>query len=273
MKKNTGIRRGKNRLMKTLRLYWSRSKPNFGDCLSPIICEMEAGCRMVYAKKNRCDLVAVGSLLDRFHEHVFHRKIHVWGTGFIEEQASRKARFHYHALRGKSSASLLKGCDVQIFGDPGLLADRIWPELKVRPKKYRVGVIPHYEDRSLPRLKEFVNAIPGAKVIDVFDEVRGVLRMIAECEFIYSSSLHGLIVADAFGVPNAWVKLSDRVRGDDFKFIDYYSAFGWEREQVNPVDLLSGVESKYIESLMQRYSRTGIEMLKDNLSAAFPFRP
>ena len=51
-----------------------------------------------------------------------------------------------------------------------------------------------------------------------------VIHEIAKCEHILSSSLHGLVVADALGIPNGWIKLSDRVVGDGFKFKDYGTA-------------------------------------------------
>jgi len=89
--------------MKTLKLYWSRSKPNFGDAMSPLICERLAGCPVVYAAKRRCDMVALGSLLDRFKERLFHPRIHVWGTGFIETGSPRKSRFHYHAFAASTA--------------------------------------------------------------------------------------------------------------------------------------------------------------------------
>ena len=36
-----------------------------------------------------------------------------------------------------------------------------------------------------------------------------------------SSSLHGLIAADAYGIPNARINLTGRLVGGDFKFEDY----------------------------------------------------
>ena len=37
---------------------------------------------------------------------------------------------------------------------------------------------------------------------------------------------HGLIVADSFHVPNMHVVFDERLKGDGYKFDDYYSAYG-----------------------------------------------
>jgi hypothetical protein len=257
--------------MKKLKLYWSRSKPNFGDVMSPIICERLARRPVVYASKRHCDLVAMGSLLDRFKERLFHARIHVWGTGFIEEKRPRKSRFHYHALRGRHSARLIKGLVLDTYGDPGLLADVLWPELRKVTKRYRVGIVPHYEDRDDPKVKAIANQLFQCTVIDVFDDVTEVLRQIASCEFVLSSSLHGLIVADAFGTPNAWIKVSDKVRGDDFKFYDYYSIYDLDRDMAPfPVERIS---ERDIRRATEEYSRPGVDDIKYNLIRAFPFKP
>jgi len=239
--------------------------------MSPLICERLAGRPVVYAAKRRCDMVALGSLLDRFKERLFHRRIDVWGTGFIESGSPRKSRFHYHAIRGKHSAGRLQGPAIETFGDPGLLADVLWPELKKTPKRYRVGLVPHYEDRTNPKVQALANGLASCTIIDVFDDVTEVLRQIASCECVLSSSLHGLIVADAFGVPNAWIKLSAKVRGDDFKFRDYYSIYGLD-DRVVPLRVDQVTQEK-LNQLMEDYNRPELEAIKRRLIEAFPFRP
>lgn len=237
--------------------------------MSPLICERLAGCRVVYASKRRCDLVAMGSLLHRFRERFFHPRIHVWGTGFIEAGPVRRSRFHYHAIRGRHSAALIQSPTIRTFGDPGLLADVLWPELKKTAKRYRVGLVPHYEDRSDSQIQTLANALRSCTTIDVFSDVAEVLRQIAGCECVLSSSLHGLIVADAFGVPNAWIKLSQRIRGDNFKFRDYYSVFDLD-EHVSALTP-HAIDDRTIDRIISEYKRPHLDRIKQELIEAFPF--
>lgn len=71
-----------------------------------------------------------------------------------------------------------------------------------------------------------LSGLKGVTVIDVEIDVMTVTRQIAACGLVLSSSLHGLIVADAFGIPNQRLKFSGKLKGEDFKFSDYASALG-----------------------------------------------
>jgi pyruvyltransferase len=253
-----------------LKLYWSSGKPNFGDWLSPAVCRLLSGRTIEFAEPNRCDLIAVGSILHRLKSGWFSRRVHVWGTGFMEEQSVVPSRHHFHAVRGWLTARLIRGAKIQHVGDPGLLVDCLLPDHGTIPKMHRVGIVPHYKDRDHPQVGALVAQLPGATVLDVFVEPLEFLRRAAACEFILSSSLHGLIVADSFGIPNGWMELSDSVRGAGFKFADYYSAFGIDNPQ--PVDLSRGISQPILEDLAARYQRPGLATLKEGLLASFPFK-
>ena len=87
----------------------------------------------------------------------------------------------------------------------------------MRPK-YRPGLVPHYVDRGT-RLSA---CEPRNKAPDVHDPL-SFLKEMAECEVVASSSLHGLVFAEALGIPNLWVKASEEIAGGTFKFDDWFS--------------------------------------------------
>ena len=255
-----------------LKLHWSSSlkqgKKNFGDWLSPELCQLLSGRPVLHATPNQADLVAIGSILQRVKNRFWNRKTHIWGSGFIANQDPVRTRHFYHAVRGKKTASLIKGAEIAALGDPGLLVDRLLPDYRDISKDCKVGLVPHYKDQTNPYVKVISDRFKDTKILDIYSGTQEFLRQSAACEFIFSSSLHGLIVADAFGIPNGWIKLSDSVRGDDFKFQDYYSVFDISPTALSPDDI--GCEA--IKKIENEYTRPNLETIKNSLLAAFPYR-
>jgi len=249
-----------------IRAYWFNLNRNFGDQLTPRLTEALSGRRVGYCDDfARCQLVAVGSILHLVPSETFRGRI--WGAGFI--QRPDKPRVFPHAricaLRGELTRELLgAGPDVAL-GDPGLLADRF---AKPTAKRYPLGIVPHFVDVENDRVQAIVSK-PGVHRIDVFNDVERVVHEIAQCEAIISSSLHGLIVADALGVANRWVRLSDGVIGGDFKFRDYYSIYGIE--DPSPMELTPEDTAETIRAKIGPCERRGIEQIKRRLLESFPF--
>ncbi len=80
--------------------------------------------------------------------------------------------------------------------------------------------------------RRFAAEHPGILLIDPRRPPQEVVRDIASCKEVFSSSLHGLVAADSLGIPNRWVELETPhadVAANRFKFEDYYSAFGVSR--------------------------------------------
>jgi pyruvyltransferase len=103
----------------------------------------------------------------------------------------------------------------EVYGDPAMLLPLIYtPRTE---KRFEVGLVPHYVDRDAVRMND-----PCVSTIDVLADWQSVIDRIAECETILSSSLHGLIVAEAYGIPALWTTITDGVAGEGFKFRDYY---------------------------------------------------
>lgn len=268
--------------MKPLKLYWCRGegrsdvgKQNFGDYLSPLLIERFSGRKVEYAPVQNADLMAVGSILgrERKAKHWWggRRRLHIWGAGTGSEQARYSGHHYYHAVRGSLTLDQIENAPSNIaLGDPGLLAPWVLDRTGVKlAKKIRVGIIPHYADQTEPAVAELVAGIPGSKIIDVFSPVHQVLEEIASCDFVLSSSMHGLIVADSFSVPNHWLLLS-RGRISEYKFADYYSAFGLAN--VPPLLASEVLEGKgnLLGRIADAYSRPGLEGIQEGLIKAFP---
>lgn len=258
--------------MKPIKLYWTRGEKdggkNFGDWLSPKLCEAISGKSVQYAPAKKCDMIAIGSILQRLRNHFWSHKVHVWGTGFIEEKGKCRLPHYVHAVRGQLTAATISNKSNLTLGDPGLLCGILLPDRKIE-KKFSVGIIPHYVDYTNPIVIEFCKQA-NTTLIDVFSDTTDFITQVAQCEVILSSSLHGLITADALDIPNAWIKLSDKVRGNDFKFADYYSIF--DLNSLQPFPLLADTKISALTTIRDSYHRPSIEQIKKDLYDSFPFK-
>lgn len=209
-----------------LPVYWSYSD-NFGEWITALIFKQMGVCAS-YSPVEDAKVASTGSIL----EHLPHDYAGIiLGSGFISE-TSRVAFDHAQvlAIRGYLTAeriSSIKGQKI-VMGDPGLLAGCIGIS-EPKGRKYKVGVIPHYSDYHLRfegalKVLEIQNR-GDVLIIDVQQSPVTVIRQIMRCETVLSSSLHGLIVADALGIPTRWIEFSTLV-GGHFKFHDYYSSLG-----------------------------------------------
>ena len=131
-----------------------------------------------------------------------------------------------HAVRGPLTRDSLldQGIDCpEVYGDPALLLPRFFhPRVE---KKYDIGIIPHYADKDHPWVERNATG-PEVRVIDIESDIEEFVRAVLSCEVILSSSLHGLICADAYGLPATWIRLSNRLDGGSFKFRDYRKSIG-----------------------------------------------
>lgn len=150
----------------------------------------------------------------------------VWGAGLISDDSKIlcKPKMVY-AVRGPLTrkALLAKGIECpEVFGDPALLFPKFY--LPKKEKKYRVGIIPHVVDKK-SHLLSIAKDEHSVTIIDIQNyhkDWRYFIDRVLECDFIYSSSLHGLIISEAYHVPCQWVKFSDNIIGGDFKYKDFF---------------------------------------------------
>lgn len=149
----------------------------------------------------------------------------IWGSGCVypEQKISAKP-LKVLAVRGPLTREYLLKQEIncpEVYGDPALLFPKYY--IPTVDKKYRLGIIPHFRDKANPSLKAFCNKYSDLTIIDVQNvrDWHSFIDRICECECICSSSLHGVIVSDAYGIPNLWIEF-EKGEHKPFAFHDYY---------------------------------------------------
>lgn len=229
---------------------------NWGDILTKFLLEHFSGTKLKkedvfyfddasYMLDKNKKIVGIGSSMKYVMPDDY-----VWGTGCIDEYHVGHKPKKVYSVRGPLTREQLlkRGWDVpEIYGDPALLFPKIYnPKVE---KKYKYGLIPHCVDfYSFDGLKAINRAESlGIKIINVTSGIYEFIDQLLECETILSSSLHGLIASDAYGIPNHRVKISSLIHGGDFKYLDYYASVG--RTHHTPLQLNSDIQLKDIDSL------------------------
>ncbi|MDT0689804.1 polysaccharide pyruvyl transferase family protein [Salegentibacter sp. F188] len=247
---------------KPIRVYYWKKKVNFGDLITPSLL-IKFGYVPVFSKPDKeAQLISTGSLIEHIKPNF---KGYILGTGAINEKTENF--FPNAKILGLRGEFTKENLDVQkeiVLGDPGLISSIL---LKERCKKeFRLGIVPHFSDLENPSVSNLEKNNPSEiTIIDVRNEPVHVLSHMDKCEYILSSSLHGLICADSLGIPNKWIKLS-QLLGNDFKFKDYYSVFGVEPQPL----IINGSESPdelISHTVLQDPKK--LEKLKGDLISAF----
>lgn len=252
-----------------LPLFYCES-PNWGDALSPVLCSLLSGKpvkKMLWGHQHR--YFAIGSILENANS-----RAEVWGSGFVWPDGKfSETPPKIHAVRGPRTRARLLELGIEcpeIYGDPALLFPLFYnPEVE---RQCAVGIIPHFSDKDTAWIKrQQAKADPKVRIIDVEGGIEEFVREVKSCELIVSSSLHGLICADAYGVPNIWIKLSDILWGGRFKFCDYQESVGRETPAVitpdadTPLSHITQHHRPYTASLDLRPLIHACPFMEDNV--------
>lgn len=247
---------------------------NYGDLLSKYLVEKISGKtvrwvqprKMPWYSKNKSNYLAAGSIIHHANKHSI-----VWGSGIIDQQ-QEIASADFKAVRGPETRNFLieKGYNCpNVFGDPAILLPIFFkPAFR---KRFKLGIIPHYND--LEQVRNDYRDISDSRIIDIrTDDIEKTSLEILECENIVSSSLHGVIVAQSYGIPAVCVKFSERVFGNGIKYKDYYRSLGCEN--FTQEDLRLPIKQDEIKSLFSdsfQPSSEKLNELKKGLLRVCPF--
>lgn len=264
-------------------LSWVSTSPqhpfaNLGDALSPVIVSALSGMSIVHRDfeswKRR--LACVGTIGHGFKDGV----VHFWGTGIdpLKNPIDRslgyyrkpsRTEFHIHALRGRFSAQVFGNQNIRV---PMVHGDPVWflPSI-VQPapeKRYELGVIVHLSEleeltdtagvnKELLRYKLPFSLSGTVRLISTitqpnFDALEKKVKEITSCKRIVSTSLHGLVIAETYGIPCVWfrnfgsraafVQLDEDDEHVDWRVRDFYSGVGvsklfvYGQQQSEPTD-------------------------------------
>jgi len=204
-----------------MRVWWSkRPEPgNLGDVLTPYILD-HFGIQYKYTSRVKsANALCIGSVA-KFAQ----RGMIVLGAGTMRESDVLNKDADWRFVRGPKTREIIlrDGGDCpEIYGDPALLMPLIVPP---QAQTEGLGYVPHYVDYEYVKSRYL-----GRNIIDVLNpDPLETVRQISQCERIISSSLHGIIIAHAYGIPAAWVEFSDKLSGDGIKFADHFETMGLE---------------------------------------------
>lgn len=241
-----------------MRLFWwspDDSSVNFGDHLSKVLVE-----RMLQ-KSLACEtfihpaepvFFAIGSLLEQAQNGDL-----VWGSGFLfEHHQITFSQLDVRAVRGPLTRQILINQGIfcpEIYGDPALLFPRYFPEFQRGEIVYDYIIIPHIGEMYL--------FLPYKNVVFPTEPWDEVLNKILRAKLVISSSLHGIILAEAYGIPARMLMMN--LNTSLFKFKDYYEGTGRPLFQI--------AHSIHEALLLQGESPPRIDL--DKLAQAFPEIP
>lgn len=247
----------------SLAYYWQpkTKEPNIGDYLALDVVQqmLHIKNRFVLDKLDQTNkLLSIGSVL-----HFAKDNDVVWGTGRngkVREDVHSYKTLDVRAVRGPLTRDYLLAKGIQcpeVYGDPAILSPLFYPEQLMCPEG------PSQDFVIVPQLNDDINFYNGYEELLLSprmypgDFIRGLLKG----KTIISSSLHGVILAEAYG-RNA-IFLDSGSGETQFKYDDYYQGTG--RKDYHSV--------KTIEEAKTLISQP-IPNLKDRQNAlvkAFPF--
>lgn len=245
-------------------LYWWEPQDktvNVGDQLSFDIVNLI----LAYRSKNVYDkislsnkLLAIGSVM-----HFAKNNDTVWGTGIngkINDKYLKFNKLDVRAVRGPLTREKLikKGIKCpEVFGDPAILTPLLYPreivDLQNSVSNKEFIVIPHLRD-DLEKYRNYSDNIVSPECYPL-----EFIRAIASAKMVVSSSLHGVIIAESYGIPAVYYKSGSGEH--DFKYHDYYLGTGRSENEYNfatsieealtiknePIKNLQGLQAKLIE--------------------------
>ncbi len=188
----------------------------------------------------------------------------MWGSGVLNLQQAAKIKhlssyrdFDIRAVRGPLTKRALEAAGYKVpavFGDPAIFMNEICQPTSTE-KKYDVSVIFHFR---------YAREVEGVHQISIeTKDYQAFIDEIAASKKVISSSMHGIILAELYGVPAVFL-CEDLEKEDIFKYYDYY----YSTKRYN-VKIASTVEEALAMEPMELPQN--LDELRQGLKDSFPY--
>jgi hypothetical protein len=214
-------------------LSWAATTPavpdaNLGDALSAVTVSVLTGLPIEHRNFDNASerLVSVGTI---GHQQK-NGTVHIWGTGFRDPGNPPHKEFYspppdthlrIHAVRGPLSGRILRRAGVEV---PEIYGDPVWflPKFATPSveKRWELGIVVHISElvahRSdapvKPDLRRYhipPSLLSQICIINTYTAptARALMERVDDiraCRRIASTSFHGLVIAETFGIPCVW---------------------------------------------------------------------
>lgn len=224
--------------------WWDGAWPgNLGDILTPLILDYF---KIPWIKTKDFEAISTGSIIK-----IARAGTIVLGSGIISCKDYACPEADYRFVRGPYSRQHILesgGNCPEIYGDPGMLISEI---IDLAPAKYDVGIVPHYSHYEQVKKRYSKHVVINMRT----DDPVTTIQQLTSCRHLVSSSLHGIVLAHAYGIPVAWTEFDPPLKGDGIKFLDHYASVGIKNPVKstvkNPVFTTGGLNLKPLKQAFE----------------------
>lgn len=178
------------------------------------------------------------------------------------------------AVRGPKTREVLlqKGYECpERYGDLAILLPCFYkPDIRME-ERHVISLIPNegtLREKKDSLVKDILKK-HDCRIINMscYSDWKEVIDLICESKLVISESLHGLIVAETYGVPSIWVEFIEHPVDWNFKFLDFYESIG--KYNMESIKLYQNFDWDEIIAALQSFQPSKID--REKLLSVFPF--
>lgn len=239
---------------------------NIGDQLSEKVYQFMLSRQKISANQNikkTVHLLAIGSVLGigKFDAVVWGSGFHLMRNVLSMQRYRRLIKLDIRAVRGPVTKLFLEkigyDCTNAVMGDPAIIMPLIYTPNQIE-KKYDCSIIGHYKTKNNLSEQPQLHSIS----VETKDYQKFIDELVAS-KMVISSSLHGIILAETYGVPAIFLNPNHQMDQQLMKYLDWYYSTGRDN-----IVIAHSVEEALT---MKSMPLPDLSELREGLLSAFPY--